>query len=193
MNSCASVRVRYFSSAPAPWRDRLPSALSAATKPKAHLWTLDRRQPRARSFSRLCPPADFSRRNCPHVVASRRLGVNLHDNDLVPIDATPDERDAIVCDFKQAGKQAGLIVPMATVCFLTSGFSRWRVHFGPPRSPRRLSVSQFAQSNAAAQLPFFLLHDATSLLTKTSIRFPVLPAWMCPPETAESGSRPTVP
>jgi xylose isomerase len=42
-------------------------------------------------------------------------GVNLHDNDLVPIDATPDERDAIVRDFKQACKQAGLVVPMATV------------------------------------------------------------------------------
>ena len=42
-------------------------------------------------------------------------GVNLHDNDLVPIDATPAERDAIVRDFKQACKQAGLVVPMATV------------------------------------------------------------------------------
>jgi xylose isomerase len=42
-------------------------------------------------------------------------GVNLHDNDLVPIDATPAERDSIVRDFKQACKQAGLVVPMATV------------------------------------------------------------------------------
>jgi len=42
-------------------------------------------------------------------------GVNLHDNDLVPIDATPAERDAIVRDFKQACKQANLVVPMATV------------------------------------------------------------------------------
>jgi len=42
-------------------------------------------------------------------------GVNLHDNDLVPIDVTPHERDAIVRDFKQACKQAGLVVPMATV------------------------------------------------------------------------------
>src|SRR5213079_3041448 len=28
-------------------------------------------------------------------------GVNLHDNDLVPIDATPAERDQIVGDFKK--------------------------------------------------------------------------------------------
>ena len=42
-------------------------------------------------------------------------GVNLHDNDLVPIDATPAERDSIVRDFKKACEQAGIVVPMATV------------------------------------------------------------------------------
>src|SRR5918994_1631009 len=42
-------------------------------------------------------------------------GVNLHDNELVPIDATPAERDAIVRSFKQACQKHGLVVPMATV------------------------------------------------------------------------------
>lgn len=42
-------------------------------------------------------------------------GVNLHDNDLVPIDATPAERDCIVKKFKGACRQHGLVVPMATV------------------------------------------------------------------------------
>jgi len=42
-------------------------------------------------------------------------GVNLHDNDLVPIDATPAERDRIVREFKAACKQHGITVPMATV------------------------------------------------------------------------------
>jgi xylose isomerase len=42
-------------------------------------------------------------------------GVNLHDNDLVPIDATPAERDAIVKEFQQACRDCGLVVPMATV------------------------------------------------------------------------------
>jgi xylose isomerase len=42
-------------------------------------------------------------------------GVNLHDNDLVPIDATPAERDRIVREFKDACKTHGLVVPMATV------------------------------------------------------------------------------
>jgi xylose isomerase len=41
-------------------------------------------------------------------------GVNFHDNDLVPIDATPAERDQIVRDFKAALKETGLVVPMAT-------------------------------------------------------------------------------
>jgi xylose isomerase len=41
-------------------------------------------------------------------------GVNLHDNDLVPIDAAAAERDSIVRDFKQALVDAGLVVPMAT-------------------------------------------------------------------------------
>ncbi len=42
-------------------------------------------------------------------------GVNLHDNDLVPIDATPAERDRIVRGFKAACKEHGVTVPMATV------------------------------------------------------------------------------
>jgi xylose isomerase len=41
-------------------------------------------------------------------------GVNLHDNDLVPIDATKAERDKIVADFKKVLADTGLVVPMAT-------------------------------------------------------------------------------
>jgi xylose isomerase len=42
-------------------------------------------------------------------------GVNLHDNDLVPIDASPAERDRIVKEFKKACDESGIVVPMATV------------------------------------------------------------------------------
>lgn len=42
-------------------------------------------------------------------------GVNLHDNDLVPIDATGAERDQIVKEFKKACRDHGIVVPMATV------------------------------------------------------------------------------
>ena len=41
-------------------------------------------------------------------------GVNLHDNDLVPIDATRAQRDGIVKDFKAALADNGLVCPMAT-------------------------------------------------------------------------------
>ena len=41
-------------------------------------------------------------------------GVNFHDNDLIPFDATPTERDQIVRDFKRALEETGLVVPMAT-------------------------------------------------------------------------------
>jgi xylose isomerase len=46
-------------------------------------------------------------------------GVNLHDNDLVPIDATPAERDRIVVDFRRACERHGVVVPMATVSLFT--------------------------------------------------------------------------
>lgn len=41
-------------------------------------------------------------------------GVNFHDNDLVPADATPAERDRIVREFTRALRETGLVVPMAT-------------------------------------------------------------------------------
>src|SRR5258706_15051859 len=57
----------------------------------------------------------------PPVEAVRMLaevgayGVNFHDNDLVPINATPQQRDQIVRDFKAACGENGIVVPMATV------------------------------------------------------------------------------
>lgn len=46
-------------------------------------------------------------------------GVNLHDNDLVPFDATPAERDRIVSDFKKTLEETGMVVPMATTNLFT--------------------------------------------------------------------------
>src|SRR5215212_11731098 len=42
-------------------------------------------------------------------------GVNFHDDDLVPIDSTPAERDRIVDEFRKACSNSGIKVPMATV------------------------------------------------------------------------------
>ena len=41
-------------------------------------------------------------------------GVNFHDNDLIPIDATPAEAAAIKKEFRKALDDTGLVVPMAT-------------------------------------------------------------------------------
>ncbi len=41
-------------------------------------------------------------------------GVNFHDNDLIPIDATPAEAEAIKKEFRKALADTGLVVPMAT-------------------------------------------------------------------------------
>jgi xylose isomerase len=71
------------------------------------------------------PFGEFVRPAVDPVVSVQRLsklgayGVNFHDNDLVPIDATAAERDRIVRDFKQALKNYGMCVPMATTNLFT--------------------------------------------------------------------------
>jgi len=66
------------------------------------------------------PFGDATRPTISPVTIVKRLselgafGVNLHDNDLVPIDATPAERDRIVGEFKKALEDHGMKVPMAT-------------------------------------------------------------------------------
>ena len=67
------------------------------------------------------PFGDAVRAPLPPVDAVKLLaevgawGVNLHDNDLVPIDATPTERNRIVKEFRDACLASGIVVPMATV------------------------------------------------------------------------------
>src|SRR2546421_7063135 len=66
------------------------------------------------------PFGEFVRPPLDPCAAVQRLGeigawgVNFHDNDLVPIDATAAERDRIVRDFRRALDAAGMTVPMAT-------------------------------------------------------------------------------
>src|SRR5215210_5683807 len=67
------------------------------------------------------PFGDAVRPTLPPVEAVHLLsevgawGVNFHDNDLVPIDATPQQRDQIVREFRGACEENNLTVPMATV------------------------------------------------------------------------------
>ncbi|MBA3470585.1 MAG: xylose isomerase [Herpetosiphonaceae bacterium] len=66
------------------------------------------------------PFGEATRATLPPVEAVRLLaeagawGVNLHDNDLVPIDASAAEQARIVREFKAALAETGLVVPMAT-------------------------------------------------------------------------------
>jgi len=41
-------------------------------------------------------------------------GVSFHDNDLIPLDASPDEREAIIKKFRKALDDTGMVVSMAT-------------------------------------------------------------------------------
>jgi xylose isomerase len=85
---------------------------SAADKFTFGLWTVGNR---GRD-----PFGEFVRPTLDPSVAVERLaelgawGVNFHDNDLVPIDATAAERDRIVGRFRRALDAAGMTVPMAT-------------------------------------------------------------------------------
>ena len=71
------------------------------------------------------PFGEFVRPPLDPVTAVHRLaelgahGVNFHDNDLVPIDATPAERDRIVAGFRCALASTGMTVPMATTNLFT--------------------------------------------------------------------------
>ena len=76
------------------------------------------------------PFGEFVRPPVDPVVSVERLsklgayGVNFHDNDLIPIDATPAEHDRILRDFKQALKDHGMCVPMATTNLFTDPIFR---------------------------------------------------------------------
>src|SRR5580765_683403 len=71
------------------------------------------------------PFGEFVRPPLDPVDSVRRLGelgawgVNFHDNNLVPIDATAAERDRIVSNFRKALADAGMVVPMATTNLFT--------------------------------------------------------------------------
>jgi xylose isomerase len=71
------------------------------------------------------PFGEFVRPPLDPVTAVHRLaelgawGINFHDNDLVPIDATPDERNRIVRDFRRALESSGMACPMATTNLFT--------------------------------------------------------------------------
>jgi xylose isomerase len=81
-------------------------------------------------------------------------GVNFHDNDAIPIEATPAQAAAAVAEFKKAVRDNGLVVPMAT----TNLFSAIRSsRMGPspattPRCGRMPSRKRCGRWNMGAEL-----------------------------------------
>jgi xylose isomerase len=55
-----------------------------------------------------------ARQICDVLGEAGAYGVNFHDNDLIPIDATPEQADEIKREFRKGLKENGLVVPMAT-------------------------------------------------------------------------------
>ena len=76
------------------------------------LWTVGNRgrDPFGEAVRPTLPPA----RAVEKLARLGAYGVNFHDNDLIPIHATPAERDRILCDFKKALEANGMKAPMAT-------------------------------------------------------------------------------
>jgi xylose isomerase len=76
------------------------------------LWTVGNvgRDPFGEAVRPLLAPA----RAVEQLARLGAYGINLHDNDLVPPDASANERDRIVRDFKAVLQASGMKVPMAT-------------------------------------------------------------------------------
>jgi xylose isomerase len=81
------------------------------------LWTVGNtgRDPFGEATRAEVKPADSVRR----LAEIGAYGVNLHDNDLIPFNATPQERENILKEFKAALSDTGMKVPMATTNLFT--------------------------------------------------------------------------
>ena len=99
-----------MSKTPAPAGD--PYAIDPKKKFTFGLWTVGNvgRDPFGGPTRDVLSPPQI----CDVLGEAGAFGVNFHDNDLIPIDATPDEAAVIKRDFKKALKNNGLKVPMAT-------------------------------------------------------------------------------
>src|SRR5688572_13280422 len=99
----------------------MPAADAYAPDPKLKftfgLWTVGNvgRDPFGGPVRETISPVDVA--NIAGEVGA--YGVNFHDNDLIPIDATPEQAAQIKKDFKKALKDNGLVVPMATTNLFT--------------------------------------------------------------------------
>src|SRR5690348_11105584 len=98
------------------YRDRAMTSNAYTPRPEHHftfgLWTVGNvgRDPFGDPVRATLTPA----RIVEQLAKLGAYGVNLHDNDLVPRDASRAERDRIVAEFKRVLADNGMCVPMAT-------------------------------------------------------------------------------
>ncbi|HVS08731.1 MAG TPA: xylose isomerase [Planctomycetota bacterium] len=76
------------------------------------LWTVG--NPGRDPFGEAVRPVQDPCRLVERLAECGAWGVNLHDNDLVPLGASAAERDRIVARFKSTLEECGMVVPMAT-------------------------------------------------------------------------------
>ncbi len=108
------------------------------------LWTVGNRgrDPFGDAVRPPLPPGDAVRM----LAEVGAYGTCLHDNDLVPIDASPSERDRIVREFKSACETNGLKVPMMTVNLFYDAVFRDGAFTANDRSVRAYAVQKTMQS-----------------------------------------------
>ncbi|RIV28167.1 xylose isomerase [Alicyclobacillaceae bacterium I2511] len=113
-------------------------------KPKDHftfgLWTLQNRgrDPFGVEVRDVFPPVEIVRT----LSELGAYGVNFHDNDLVPIEASLQERDRIVAEFKQALADYKMKVPMVTVNLFTDPVFRDGAFTSNRRQVRQYAVNK---------------------------------------------------
>jgi xylose isomerase len=70
------------------------------------------------------------------------FGVSMHDNDLVPYDASPAERDRIVAEFKKTLADTGMVVSMATTNLFTHPVFKDGAFTSNDRDVRRYAIAK---------------------------------------------------
>jgi xylose isomerase len=75
-----------------------------------------------------------------HLAELGAYGVNFHDNDLVPYDASPSERETILKRFRAALDETGMQVPMATTNLFSRPIFKEGAFTANDRDVRRFAV-----------------------------------------------------
>jgi xylose isomerase len=89
-----------------------------------------------------------------HQLAQRgAAGVTFHDDDLIPFDATADDRDKLVARFKDALAETGMTVPMMTTNLFTHPVFKDGGFTSNDRSVRRFALRKVVRNiDLAAEL-----------------------------------------